>query len=172
MRPLVLCQACRRHVKVSETSCPFCDAAVIVERQGTQRARGLPGGRAALFLAGTALAATGCADDEPDEEQHVGRRDAATQHSSKDAGRDGGMLVAQPYGIAIDPRDASIVTPPDAGPSCPQVGNLPVPVYGIGIDVPPRDLCSDAGADAGLDAGRDSGPLATPPYGISIDPNR
>jgi hypothetical protein len=203
MRALVVCTSCKRHVKVSETLCPFCSAAVALEpRQGARSARGLPGGRAALFLTGAVLAAPGCADEhEPDEGSEMvappygisipadaGARDASTtpRDAGIDAARDAG-LVTQPYGIPI-PRDASITTPRDAGPSCPQLGNLPVPVYGIGIDAPPRDLCSDAGADAGpdagkdagsdagkdagSDAGRDSGLSVLPAYGISIDPNR
>jgi hypothetical protein len=55
-----------------------------------------------------------------------------------------------------------------------------VPVYGVGIDAPARDLCRDAGSGAGLDAGKDAGADAgkdagffpVPPYGISIDPKR
>jgi hypothetical protein len=196
MRALVLCQSCKRHVKASETLCPFCSATVVLERgQGAVVARGRPGGRAALFLAGTALAA-GCADEpEPDaldEERNAGS-DAGTQHARNDAGsvvdagRDAAILVTQPYGISFDQwRDASVVTPPDAGPSCPQVGNLPVPVYGIAVDSgPSNDLCKDAGQDAGPDAGRDAGGdagndagkdagqvISTLPYGIPIDAGR
>jgi hypothetical protein len=139
-------------------------------------------------LAGTALAA-GCADEpEPDalDEGRNAGSDAGTQHArndagiAADAGRDAAMLVAQPYGISIDQwRDASIVTRPDAGPTCPQVGNLPVPVYGIAVDSgPPNDPCKDAGSDAGRDAGADAGNdagkdagqvISLPPYGIPID---
>lgn len=202
MRPLVLCNACKRHVKRTEARCPFCSAAlVLASSQRSGKPRGLPGGRAALFLTGTALAAAGCADEpEPDalDDENMSASDAATQNGPKDAGlmtdaraatdagRDTG-LVAQPYGIPI-PWDASIQPPKDAGPSCPQLGNLPVPVYGIGIDPRPVDVCRDAGADAGdaatdagkdagVDAGKDSGLIATPygiavpTYGIAIDPN-
>jgi hypothetical protein len=201
MRALVLCTSCKRHVKASDTHCPFCSSAVVRERsQGAGSARGLPGGRAALFLTGAALAAPGCADEhEPDDGRDsisvpvygvaidpardagiANRQDAgAVVDAGRDAGRDAG-LIAQPYGIPV-PLDASIRTPLDAGPRCPQVGNLPVPVYGIGIDIPPRDSCSDAGADAGkdagadagkdagADAGKDSGLTTVPPYGIAID---
>jgi hypothetical protein len=162
-------------------------------------------------LTGAALT-VGCADEpEPDalDEGRDAGTEAGTQQArndagvfadaGRDAGRDAGMLVTQPYGIGLDPwRDASILTPKDAGPSCPQVGNLPVPVYGIGIDIPPRDACRDAGEDAGTDAGADAGKdggadagkdaggdagkdagliavpygIAVPAYGIAIDPNR
>jgi hypothetical protein len=197
MRVLVLCDACKRHVKRTEAHCPFCSAAVVVPaRSSAGSPRGLPGGRAALFLTGAALAAAGCADEhEPDGLDDDTDRvlDAAMQHMPKDAGavvtdagRDAGYdagLIAQPYGIPI-PLDASIRPPKDAGPSCPQVGNLPVPVYGIGIDAPPVDQCrdagqdagadagADAGKDAGADAGKDSGFIAVPPYGIAIDRDR
>jgi hypothetical protein len=141
-------------------------------------------------LTGAVLAAPACADEhEPGDGTDSNsvpvygvaidggvapRPDAGTLvDAGHDGSRDAG-LIAQPYGIAI-PRDASIQTPLDAGPRCPQVGNLPAPVYGIGIDAPPRDLCSDAGADAGrdagadagkdagADAGKDSGPIGVPP---------
>jgi hypothetical protein len=174
-------------VKASEAQCPFCSAAVVHERaQGPVSVRGLPGGRAALFLAGTALAA-GCADEpEPDAPGDTSRAgsDAGTQRGPSDAGalvdagRDAG-LIAQPYGISPDRwRDASIVTPQDAGPTCPQVGNLPTPVYGVAVDSgAPADLCRDAGPDAGADAGKDAGADAgkdggltvAPAYGIAID---
>ncbi|HEX6241930.1 MAG TPA: hypothetical protein VFZ61_13570, partial [Polyangiales bacterium] len=64
MRALALCSSCKRHVKVSETRCPFCSAAITLARSQPARSpRGLPGGRAALFLTGAALAAPGCADE-------------------------------------------------------------------------------------------------------------
>lgn len=184
MRTLVLCQSCKRHVKASEAQCPFCSAAVVVRSQGVAVARGRTGGRAALFLAGTVLAA-GCGE-EPESDAgrdsgtavDGGARDASVPR--RDGGRDAGILVAQPYGIAIDRggRDASVVTPRDAGPDCPQVGNLPVPVYGIGIDFGSSEACTDdadAGADAGADGGSDAGTdagrqmMPVPPYGIAID---
>ena len=205
MRPLVLCQSCKRHVKAIETSCPFCSAAVgtsllgvaVRGRQDAGSPRGLPGGRAALFLAGAALA-SGCGDDSEsdagDDENDVMVTpvygvavDAGKLDAGRDAGRDSGRgMATPPYGISIDPgrRDASIATPSDAGPPCAQFGSLPVPVYGVGIDAPARDLCRDAGpnagldagkdtgADAGKDAGRDAGFIPVPPYGISIDPKR
>jgi hypothetical protein len=201
MRALVLCNACKRHVKRSEAHCPFCSAAVVLPRSPSSGvARGLPGGRAALFLTG-ALAASACADElEPevgdDENMSTsdggklpGPKDAGVigdAQAATDAGRDSGILVGPVYGVPI-PVDASVQTPKDAGPSCPQVGNLPVPVYGVSIDPRPVDVCrdagadagKDAGADAGKDAGKDSGFIAVPPYGIAvpvygvaIDPNR
>jgi hypothetical protein len=192
MRSLILCQACNRHVKASETQCPFCSAAVVLPRAPVAvRARGLPGGRAALFLAGTSLA-PGCVEEpEPDEmvipvygaaidpQRDAGAADAGAGDAGKDAGVgispaygiavDGGFVVP-PYGIAIPPlRDAGV-----AETGCPQLGNLPAPVYGVAVDSgPPSDACKDAGQDAGKDAGqdagKDSGPMAVPVYGIAID---
>lgn len=170
MRALGLCTSCKRHVKRSETRCPFCSAAVAPERdQAATVVRGLPGGRAALFLTGAVLA-TGCTDEhEPDDSPGmvippygVAIPADAGSPTRPDAGAQfDASLVAPPYGISIPAYgiaiDASIATPKDAGPSCPQVGNLPVPVYGIGIDVPAVDTCRDAGPDADTDAGKDAG---------------
>ena len=186
MRSLVLCQACKRHVKVSEALCPFCSAAVLAPRaQATVRARGLPGGRAALFLAGTALAQGGAEEPEPDVlDNHNGAGAADAGAGARDGGKDSNELMGTPvYGVPIDQRDAGFAVPPygiaipipedagvlDAGASCPQVGRLPAPVYGIAIDSGTRsDVCTDAGRDAG----KDSGPLAVPVYGIAIDRDR
>jgi hypothetical protein len=154
----------------------------VLDHRAGGAARGLPGGRAALFLTGAVLA-TGCADEHDADE---GQQMVIPPYGVAipvDAG-----LIAQPYGVAVPVYgvaiDASTVTPKDAGASCPQVGNLPVPVYGIGIDIPRADACmdagedagadagkdagADAGKDAGADAGKDAGPIVVPPYGIAI----
>jgi hypothetical protein len=173
-------------VKRTEAHCPFCSAAVVLPpspRPG--KARGLPGGRAALFLTG-ALAAAGCADElepEAQDDENMSTSDAGKQpvpqdsglvadaSAATDAGGDSEILGVAVYGVSI-PVDAGIQPSKDAGPSCPQIGNLPVPVYGIGIDPRPVDVCkdagADAGADAGTDAGKDSGFIAVPPYGIAV----
>lgn len=196
MKSLTLCQACKRHVKLSETECPFCSAAVQAPRapKSALRPRGLPGGRAALFLAGTALA-PGCAD-EPEPEVDSGFIPVPPYgiaipptDAGKDAGvgnivpvygaavpvygvaiYDSGFIPVPPYGIAIPPEDAG---PADAGPKdagCPQVGNLPVPVYGIPVDSGTRmDQCTDK-QDAGKDAG--VAIIGFPPYGIPPEGGR
>lgn len=192
MRPLVLCQACKRHVKGSDVQCPFCSTAVVDSLTGglarshapssraAARGRGLPGGRAALFLAGSVLA-QGCAEefepDAPDGQNDGG--DAGDGAVAKDGGQDAGLMASPVYGVAIDSGvmgipPYGIAIPPDAGAadsavsdaSCPRFGNLPVPVYGIPVDSGTRkDMCTDAGADAGKDAGL----IAVPPYGIPFD---
>lgn len=180
MKSLTLCQACKRHVKLSETACPFCGVALSAPRatSGASRPRGLPGGRAALFLAGTALV-PGCVDEpEPETEIDAGGNMvippygiAIPPDAGKDAGEqfvapaygvaivDSGFMPVPPYGIAIPPQDAGAK---DAGPSCPQLGNLPVPVYGAPVDSGTRsDVCTDAGKDSGV--------IGFPPYGIPPD---
>jgi hypothetical protein len=143
------------------------------------RARGVAGSRAALFLAGTVLV-PGCVE-EPEPDGLDDQNDDAGFADAGAAGHDGGKdandiqivpvygvaidasFVVPPYGIAIPPvRDAGV---PEGG--CPQVGNLPLPVYGVAVDSGPRsDACKD---DAGQDAGKDAGFFPLPPYGIGID---
>jgi hypothetical protein len=181
MRALSLCQSCKRHIRVTESACPFCGAAFTPahEPQGL-RPRGRPGGRAALFLAGAA-AAPGCVD-EPDVDEQVipvygvpVDYDASrTQDggAASDAGRDAREPMVVPvygvavYGVPIDRdggRDANV---------CGDPAPMPLPVYGIAIDSgAPRDAGNGAG-NCGIDAGakRDAEIGPVPPYGIGIDP--
>lgn len=58
MNPLEPCPHCHRHVKVSETTCPFCAEAIAL----VATSRTLPAGRigrAALFAFGVAASACG-----------------------------------------------------------------------------------------------------------------
>ena len=60
---LTACEGCRRHVRVDEAQCPFCDHEVVHGPPAV--GRGNPGrsGRAAMLLFGAGLAAvslTGC----------------------------------------------------------------------------------------------------------------
>jgi hypothetical protein len=123
------CPTCRRHVRVSESSCPFCGADV--SALGQLSARELPStrlGRAALFAfgVGTAAAAANtvaCTDEpDPDLDEHVdesaqGSKDAGASAggtgtsdagaASKDAGSNGGGTrfdagsVVALYGLAL-----------------------------------------------------------------------
>jgi hypothetical protein len=144
---------------------------------GALRARGLPGGRAALFLAGAALA-PGCVEEpEPDVLDEHDDAGPAEAGAARDAGKDSGQGMSVPvYGVAIDsgfhpvpPYGVAIPPDRDAGPAdagCPQVGNLPVPVYGVPVDSGTQtDVCKDAGRDAG----KDSGPMVVPVYGVPFD---
>ena len=60
------CPTCERHVRDSETACPFCDAALPAHVSMTAATRRL--GRAAAFVTGAALVAgavagtSGCGD--------------------------------------------------------------------------------------------------------------
>src|SRR5687767_1105379 len=146
MRPLVLCQACKRHVKSSDAQCPFCgtgrlSAAVATrvdapERSPAPRGRGVPGGRAALFLAGSVLGA-GCADEVAVPVYGVaidgGLDDVEDAGAKQDGGRDAEAMGSPVYGVAID--SGLMATPPygvavpDAGvdaavtdASCPRFG--------------------------------------------------
>jgi hypothetical protein len=96
------CPTCQRHVRVNETSCPFCGANV--EALGALPARTLPStrlGRAALFAFGvtaaaTAAGTTGCVEepdpglDEDDDGAGEGSNDASAASSVSDASAGGG----------------------------------------------------------------------------------
>jgi hypothetical protein len=61
------CPSCARHVRSSESACPFCETALPEVSASTSTNVGRLG-RAALFVAGTALvasAAAGCGPDKP-----------------------------------------------------------------------------------------------------------
>lgn len=70
MAELRPCPSCARHVRSSEATCPFCDAVVPTAKTTTSTPVGRLG-RAALFVAGTAIvaasatAAVGCGPDKP-----------------------------------------------------------------------------------------------------------
>src|SRR5687767_14301590 len=128
MRPLVLCQACKRHVKSSDAQCPFCGEALLSadgatrvdapSRQPAARGRGVPGGRAALFLAGSVLG-SGCADEVAVPVYGVaidgGLDDAGDAGAAQDGGRDAEAMGSPVYGVAIDS------------------GLMPVPPYGVAV---------------------------------------
>jgi hypothetical protein len=181
MRALSLCQSCKRHIRVSERTCPFCGAAHVLAAAAQElRPRGRPGGRAALFLAGAA-AAPGCADEPDVPEQAIPVYGAAIDYdasrvdggAASDAGKDARSEMSIPpygispvYGVPVD-RDAGKDANVCGDPQEP----MAVPVYGIPVvGKPARDAGSDAsvcGADGGV---KDAGPMLLPPYGIPVDP--
>lgn len=66
------CPTCARHVRASESACPFCAAELGDERPSASvTASGVRLGRAAMFVAGTAVAAAalaggaGCGPEKP-----------------------------------------------------------------------------------------------------------
>jgi hypothetical protein len=171
MSTLILCQACKRHVRRTESTCPFCAVQLSFDTplQGEKRARGRPGGRAALFLAGavTASATAGCTtsgvpvygappdeDDSNDEQEGDGgtARDAASERD------DGGSTVVPVYGTPIDTdaanpaRDAGTRDASRTDATIVDDAALGTPVYGIPID--PRDSGAPAcDVDGGSDGG-------------------
>jgi hypothetical protein len=99
MSQLVKCTSCERHVRVSETSCPFCAATLdVAERAASARAvtAGLPNrrmGRAALLAIGLGVIApltSACSSDDDD----------STDNGSDGGKSDGGLAPA--YGLAAD----------------------------------------------------------------------
>jgi hypothetical protein len=180
MKDLVVCAACKRHVKPSEVACPFCGSGLSVAPAVATPARGgVAGGRAALFLAGGALV-PGCdlgASAVPVYGIPVDGGNLTDGGPPRDAAaQDSGINIAPVYGVAIDagvfPIPPYGVAIPDAGSdaSCPRVDRLPVPVYGVAIDAGAPDPCSDAGPppDAATDV--DSGLIGVPVYGVPVDP--
>ncbi len=127
MAQLEPCPTCQRHVRISESACPFCGGDVR-EAFSTLTPRAAPRtrlGRAALFAFGITAAASaipGCGDDGDDEGD---KTSDAGQNGSEDGGAtDGGQAggnnddsggVVALYGAA-PPEDAGMGTPSeDAG---------------------------------------------------------
>lgn len=100
MSELAPCETCRRHIRVSESACPFC------EGQTLPRSRRSPARRALLTGALVGASALGCSDERP-----------ATQAPPP--------VAAPPPAVVIDaalpnPIDAALVEPTDA--SAPDAG--------------------------------------------------
>ena len=102
MSQLEPCPQCHRHVKITETACPFC-AQALAEAFAQVVPRSTPGarlGRAAMFAFGVAAAVPGCGDD-------VSRPDAANTHV------DAGPPDADPDAGAVPIYAAAPTPPPD-----------------------------------------------------------
>ncbi len=145
---LVACPACARHVRVSETACPFCGS--VLPDSLRESAPPAPPGvrltRAALFALGTGTLAIapGCSSDSVGTTPGT---DAST------------TVFAPPYGLAPIP-DA---TSDDGGPTSGDDGAYDAPDFGDdaaygapGIDYAP-DGASDGGPESGSDGGPESG---------------
>ena len=195
MNQLAPCPHCKRHVRVTESTCPFCDASVGTALAARARpsvsTRGLS--RASILALGASMAAAlgtglleGCAD-EPDPDGDDMDKPAA------DGGVPPGTNVPV-YGAPVQP-DAGSNNPPqrqDGGmvviygaPVQTDAGRVQ-PVYGAPIqplDASQNDAgASDAGlsdagkdaaasSDAGKDAGRveiDDGGRVAPVYGAPV----
>ncbi len=162
MAQLEPCPQCRRHVRTSETVCPFCAADIAAAMQGAP-ARAMPTGRlgrAALFAFGLSVATTsaleGCSDDGDDNSDNDGSSKAGDGGNASDAAHgDAGSEDAGAHDASTG-IDSGASTQHDAGPADSGHGDAGNP------DASKSDAsASDAGAsDAGAsDAGRvrDSG---------------
>ncbi len=127
--PLVPCLSCGRHLRLSETACPFCGAAITDDMSA--RLIGVPSqrlGRSAVFAFAATLAVTGCGSTVTE----VGDAGGTATDASTDAkaATDGGGAV----------EDGGLHPVYGAPPSQDSGGAMPV--YGS----PPQ---RDAGVDSG-----------------------
>jgi hypothetical protein len=123
---LAACPCCARHVRVSESACPFCRSALSDAFRATlaRQAPRVRLTRAALFAFGTGVALTPALA-------------ACSSTSSEDAG-----VMPQPsYGIATNGYDATNGYEPDAAPES-----------GFALDASAGDADAGATADAAPDA--------------------
>jgi hypothetical protein len=180
MSQLEPCPHCQRHVRTSETSCPFCGAEIAAAMSAMQP-RQLPRtrlSRAALLAFGLGVAAstlTGCADETDDGS---GRSDDGDDDDDDDdaSTRDDGGRVTPVYGAPVQPRDASA----DASRSNLDAGRDAASEAGAASDAAASDARAadaasavDAAADGGADAGRrfDAGNVVAL-YGVPPAPSR
>jgi hypothetical protein len=157
--PLVPCAGCGRHVRASESQCPFCGMTL----ESDLAARAVPSttarlGRGAMFVFATTVAIGACAPSP-------GPSDAA---SPADGGtvQDGGGGMAL-YGAPV-PTDGG-AEPQDSGGPSPSDGGGPIAMYGGPPPVdagPGTDSGGPSPEDAGspLDDGGGVGPLYGGPF--------
>lgn len=122
MARLLPCTSCARHVRASETSCPFCAASLVA--QATAATSSPPGrrlSRAALFALGASAAAVAACSGSVTALYGAPPSDGGALDGSRDASGDDDGQAIPAYGIA----------PMDAGND----GPIPVPLYGA----PPDD---------------------------------
>ncbi len=141
------CLGCSRHVRVSESTCPFCRQSL-----GAAFADGAAPvppavrlSRAALFAFGTGTAAAAAACG------------GSTVPTAADAAA--GLVVDAAYGAPYVPDDASVIAPPyGISPPMTDGGVVTLPPYGISPPPPDEDAGepSDAEADVRI----------APPYGL------
>jgi hypothetical protein len=155
---LAPCPACARHVRVSETACPFCGS-VLAESLRESAAPAPPGvrlTRAALFAFGTGAfaIAPGCSSDS------VGTTPAT------DAGT---TVIAPPYGLAPIPDAAGDATEDDGGYDAPDYGDdAAYGAPGMGYDAEPDDA-SDGAPESGTDGAPDGSASDGAPDGSASD---
>ena len=118
---LLPCPSCTRHVRASETACPFCAAALVARVTSTPaRSPNKRLSRAALFALGASAAAVAACSGSVTPGAPAGDG-GALDGSARDAVADDDVQAVPAYGIA----------PMDAGND----GPVPAPLYGA----PPPD---------------------------------
>ncbi len=138
--PLIPCLSCARHVRASESSCPFCGA-VVPEGSASRAIPSAPRrlGRAATFMFGASLAAAGCSS----------AAQPADGETARDAPADEGSIVLL-YGVPVDAQTDSAqadVQPDAAVDTGPSDDGSNIALYGdpLPIDVAPTDAADDEG---------------------------
>jgi hypothetical protein len=117
---LVACPSCARHVRVSESACPFCRAGLTAEFRSTP-ARQAPRARltrAALFVLGTGVALTpACSSSSSGSPGGSGEElgDGASEpETGSGGGADGGSAADTGGGASTDAGAGTDATPSDA----------------------------------------------------------
>jgi hypothetical protein len=171
--PLEPCPTCARHVRTTETACPFCGAAlgVAFRARAPRVAPRARLGRTAVFAFGAALAVSACSDgdDPPPPPGDMG--------GSGDAGGDD----LGPPPLDMGDVDMGGIAPLYGEPPPPDDGGTPAidgggrdagvdmggiaPLYGL----PPPEDASTPPADAGQPDAGDAGGIA-PLYGLPPEP--
>lgn len=152
MSPLVPCPSCARHVRSSESACPFCSAQLpsrLASRAVPSTSRRLD--RLAAFTFATTVAVVGCSGttETPTVEEDIGAvqpmygKPPDYDAGPKDAGkRDSG---ARDSGRDARPDGAVDAGPADAGPCEVRDDGGVMALYGL----PPIDPCPDTPRDGG-----------------------
>jgi hypothetical protein len=174
MTRLRSCDACSRHVLVTEQSCPFCKHRLAVATMpapqklpsGLSRAQRLA--VAAAIASGQALAA--CADSTPMQPDNPAAGTGASAGQTANAGKGAANGGIAGQGVAVPVYGAPLAGNPGVGPTA---GFTPIPPYGTSPPPPPTagkkaDPVPDAGApddDAGTTTVPDGGHMVHPVYG-------
>ena len=114
--PLVVCPRCSRHVRRSESACPFCTGPVPADLTPVPhgpRRQYLGKGATAAYLTSLAVAGCGARTDLLVEEEDAAPRDTATGTDS--AARD----TSAAFDTALDSRADSASDAFDEGACCP-----------------------------------------------------
>lgn len=154
MKHLVPCPACTRHVRVSESACPFCDAALDLGHipEPALPTRRLSRVALVAFTSSLALGACGGNTDSDDGSGSGGVAGASSggSNSGGDSGSGGFGNSATLYGLPPPEEDAAIgpmygIPAIDAGPS---TGGFAGMAAMYGDPPPPVDAAVPDGGNA------------------------